>query len=271
LTNKVVIPAIVLEKLPRLRCICVLATGHNNIDIEAANHLKVAVCHVRGYAAESAAQHVFALLLELTNAVGRQNDHVQAGGWANADDWSYTLSPTLQLAGKTMGIYGLGQIGQKAAVIAQSFGMTVVAHHKHPKRDAMPGVRFVSFENMLADSDVVTLHAPLSSENQGIINRRHLPMMKQTAFLLNTGRGGLVNEPDLKWALENGIIAGAGLDVLSEEPPKSGNVLIGVKNCIITPHIAWATKEARAKLIRETVENVKAFIAGKWRNSVFSP
>lgn len=268
LTNKTVFSKEVINLLPKLKCISVLATGYNVVDVEAANERGITVCNVSGYAGRSAAQHVFALLLELVNKVGPHNQSVQNGDWEKADDWTYSLSPTLELAGKTMGIYGFGKIGQKVADIALAFGMKVNSHHKHPERDQREGVHFVSFNEMMKDSDVVSLNAPLSSENQGIINQETISMMKPTAFLINTGRGGLINESDLKTALEGGKIAGAGLDVLSEEPPKNGNPLIGVKNCIITPHIAWATQEARALLIEESVKNVEAFLAGKPRNVV---
>ena len=268
LTNKVVLDQQVLEKLPRLQLICVAATGYNIIDVSTARQRGVVVCNARGYAANSVAQHVFALLLELTNRVAAHDENVRQGGWARSADWSYTLCPTLELAGKTFGIYGFGQIGQKVAEIAQAFGMKILACHKHPERDARPGVEFVSFEKMMQESDVVSLHAPLTAENQGIVNLKTLSLMKPTAFFINTGRGGLVVEDDLKQALESGMIAGAGLDVLSQEPPRSGNVLIGAKNCIVTPHNAWATKESRARLIEECVKNVEAFLADKPRNQV---
>jgi glycerate dehydrogenase len=269
LTNKVVIDERIMENLPALQLISVLATGYNVVDVVSAKRREIAVCNVRGYASESVAQHVFALLLELTNRVGAHNEHVGQGGWSASDDWSYTLNPVVGLASKTMGIYGLGKIGQRVADIALAFGMEVLANHKHPERDRRPGVRFVTLEEMFRLCDVVSLHAPLTPENEGMVNRSTLSRMKAGAFLINTGRGGLVKEDDLRWALENGVIAGAGLDVLSTEPPVGGNVLIGAKNCVITPHQAWASKEARAKLIEETVENVKAFLAGNARNKVW--
>lgn len=268
LTNKTVLDGTTLARLPQLRCISILATGYNVVDLPAAHARGITVCNVRGYAAGAVAQHVFAFMLEFMNGIARHNEHVQKGGWASCPDFSYTLFPTRELAGKTLGIYGFGQIGQQVAAVGQAFGMHIVAHHKHPQRDARPGITFLSFEEMLKTSDVVTLHAPLSAQNEGIISRRTLAMMKPTALLINTGRGGLVNEPDLKWALENGVIAGAGLDVLSAEPPANGNILIGTKNCLITSHHAWATKEARQRLIRESAENVRAFLAGKPVNVV---
>jgi glycerate dehydrogenase len=270
LTNKAVLDEKTLAQLPRLRLISVLATGYNVVDVAAAQRLGVTVCNVRGYAANSVAQHVFAMVLAIANRIAEHSQHAKAGGWANSPDWSYTLSPLWELAGKTMGIYGLGQIGQRVAEIALAFDMKVIANHKHPERDKRAGVEFVSFETLLSQSDVLTLHAPLTADNQGIINQFSLAQMKPSALLINTGRGGLAVEADLKNALENGVIAAAGLDVLTQEPPKLGNVLLDAKNCLITPHNAWATREARKRLIAESVENVRAFLAGKPRNVVGS-
>jgi len=270
LTNKAVLDEKTLAQLPRLRFVSVLATGYNVVDVAAAQRLGIAVSNVRGYAANSVAQHVFAMTLAISNRIAEHSQHAKAGGWANSLDWSYTLAPLWELSGKTMGIYGFGQIGQRVAEIALAFGMRVIACHKHPERDKRSGVEFVSFENLLAQSDVLTLHAPLTAENQGIINEMSLRKMKPSALLINTGRGGLVVEKDLKNALEGGVIAAAGLDVLSEEPPRNGSLLFGVNNCLITPHNAWATKEARERLIAETVENVRAFLAGQPRNLVAS-
>ncbi len=268
LTNKAVIDADMLEQLPQLRCICVLATGFNNIDTEAASAKNIPVCNVAGYSTTAVAQHVFALLLELTNRVGDHNQDVQTGGWAKNRDFSYTLSPIPELAGKTIGIYGFGRIGQQVARIAQAFGMKALAKHKHPERDAMPGVEFVDMKTLFAQSDVVTLHAPLTEKNAGVVNYDLLASMKSTAYLINTARGGLINEPDLRSALEKNVIAGAGLDVLSQEPPSKEHPLIGLSNCVITPHIAWASVEARQKLMDETVKNVEAFLRGEPRNVV---
>lgn len=266
LTNKTVLSREVLEQLPDLQCISVLATGYNIVDTKAAKDLGIVVCNVRGYAANAVAQHVFAAMLEFANGMAAQADDVASGGWQQSRDFSYSLRPTTELAGKTIGIYGMGQIGRKVADIALAFGMKVISHHKHPQRDQRPGVTFVSFERMMREGDFISLHAPLSIENQGIINKGTLAWMKPTAFLINTGRGGLIQEEDLKEALEENRISGAALDVLSIEPPTKGNVLIGAKNCIITPHQAWATREARALLLQESVENIRAFLEGAPRN-----
>lgn len=268
LANKAVFDTEILAQLPHLRCICVTATGFNNIDIISAKKHDILVCNVAGYGTDAVAQHVFALLLELTNAVGKHHESVQQGGWKRNRDFCYTLQPVVELAGKTMGIYGFGKIGQQVARIALAFGMKVIATHKHPERDAMPGVEFVNQETLFQKSDIITLHAPLTTENERFVNKTLLSKMKPSAYLINTARGGLINESDLKEALENNVIAGAGLDVLSQEPPKNGNILFGVKNCIITPHNAWASREARQRLLNETVENVRAFLTGKPRNVV---
>lgn len=268
LTNKAVIDADMLEQLPQLRCICVTATGFNNVAVAAARQRDIPVCNVVGYSTPAVAQHVFALLLAMINRVSAHNEDVQAGGWTKNRDFSYTLSPIVELQGKTMGIYGFGSIGQQVATIAQAFGMKVIARHKHPERDAMPGVEFVDLETLFAQSDVVTLHAPLTDDNAQIVNATLLNTMKPGAYLINTARGGLINEPDLRSALATNKIAGAALDVLSQEPPAKDHPLFGLHNCLITPHNAWASVEARQRLMDETVKNVQAFLKGEPRNVV---
>jgi glycerate dehydrogenase len=193
---------------------------------------------------------------------------VLAGGWSEKEDFSYTLSPITELAGKTMGIYGFGQIGRQVGKLGHAFGMNVISKHKHPERDQRPWVRFVELDELFRESDFLSLHAPLTEDNAGLINKERLAQMKNSAYLINTGRGGLINEPDLKAALENGDIAGAGLDVLSQEPPPADHLLFGVKNCVITPHNAWASREARQRLMDETVKNLKGFLAGSPVNVV---
>ncbi len=268
ISNKIVFDAATFVQLPKLRFITVLATGYNTIDIDAAKKAGIAVSNVRGYSTPSVAQHVFALLLNLASAMQTHHEDVQKGGWSKAPDSTNMVAPTVELDGKTMGIYGFGNIGKAVARIAMAFGMRVIAHHKHPERDATEGVEFVSLEELLKQSDALTLHAPLSAANTGIINKQSLLLMKKSAFLINTGRGGLIVEDELRWALDNQIIAGAGLDVLAKEPPDDLHVLFGLSNCIITPHVAWVTRETRARLIEETVMNVRSFLEGKPRNVV---
>ncbi len=268
LANKAVLDGERLGQLPRLQCICVTATGYNNIDLEAARMRGIPVCNAVGYGTDSVAQHVFALLLALTNRAEAHHESVQQGQWGRAEDFCYTLTAIPELAGKTMGIYGFGRIGQRVAEIARAFGMAVVATHRHPERDARPGVEFVPLETLFERSDVISLHAPLTEENKGIVNGPLLARMKPSAYLINTGRGGLIDEPALRLALQSAQLAGAGLDVLSIEPPKQGNTLLDAPNILITPHMAWAARGARQRLLDITVENVKAFLRGEPRNVV---
>lgn len=268
LVNKAVIHRETMQLLPDLQCIVVTATGYNNIDVAAARERGITVCNAVGYSSEAVVQHVFALLLELTNAVGRHNDSVQAGDWAAQQSFCYTLQPINEIAGKTMGIYGFGNIGRRVGEVAQAFGMRVLATHKHPERDARPGVRFVPIEQLFEESDVISLHAPLGASNAGIVNAALLSRMKPSALLLNTGRGGLVNEADLLEALQKGTLAGAALDVLSVEPPAENHPLIGAPNCIVTPHLAWASVQARQRLMGICVQNVQAFLNGAPQNRV---
>ncbi len=266
--NKTIITTETITQLTNLRCICVTATGYNNVDIIFAKNNNIPVCNVSGYGTDAVAQHVFALLLQFINQVSKHNESVQNGEWSRCRDFSYWKTPITELAGKTMGIYGFGKIGQKVADIAQAFGMHTLVTHKHPERDARPGVTFVTLEELFTKSEVITLHAPLTNENKNVVNKNLLNRMKPHAIIINTARGGLINEMDLKEALENEQIAGAGLDVLSEEPPKNGNILLGVKNCIITPHNAWGSVEARERLMEETIENIASFLHGEPRNVV---
>ena len=268
LTNKRVIDKHVLEALPNLKLICLLATGYNNVDINAAKDLGVTVCNAVGYGSTAVAQHVFAFILGFANKVAEHNETVHAGDWTSKNIWSYSTNPLIELAGKTIGIYGFGKIGNKVGDIAFGFDMKVLATHKHPTRDARNGVRFVDINTLCEQSDFITLHAPLTEANKEIFNKALLSKMKSSAFLINTGRGGLINELDLKTALENNEIAGAGLDVLSQEPPPSDHPLIGVDRCTITPHNAWAAKNSRERLIDIVGQNIEAFINGKPNNVV---
>jgi glycerate dehydrogenase len=266
--NKTKITRALIENASQLKCICVTATGYNNVDIAAAKEYGIPVCNVAGYSTTAVAQHVFAMMSALQNKISLHNDSVQKGDWSAHRDFCYTLSPIHEFAGKTMGIYGFGRIGQQVAKLANAYGMHVIATHKHPIRDKGKGADFVEWETLLKRSDYLSLHAPLNTDNQGIINEKTLQKMKATAVLINTGRGGLINEKDLRDALQVGTIAAATLDVLSAEPPAVKHPLLGLNNCLITPHIAWASVEARETLLEETVKNVKAFINGEPRNVV---
>lgn len=267
--NKVVLDEEMLNNLsPKLKCICTLATGYNNIDIKTAQNRGITVCNAVGYSSTSVAQHVFALLLQLTNQVTLHNQSVQNNEWANSADWSYSKSPLMELKGKTMGVYGLGGIGREVVKIARAFGMKIIAVRKNPKKLKPDYIQLVDISTFFGKSDVVTLHVPLTYETQHLVNRTTLSMMKPTAFLINTGRGGLVNEADLRAALLQGWIAGAGLDVLSEEPSAQNHPLLNIPKCIITPHQAWATQESRSRLIQIVADNIAAFLKEKPQNVV---
>ena len=266
LVNKVKLTREVLEKLPRLQYVGVLATGYDNVDCAAAREKGVVVTNVPGYSTDSVAQLVFALLLELCHQTGHHSDTVKAGRWANQPYYCYWDSPLIELAGKTMGIFGLGKIGRRTAQIAQAFGMKVLACSRTVKD--VPGVTWVGFDELLRESDVLSLSSPLTDQTRGLINKDALSKMKKTAFLINTSRGGLLVEQDVREALDAGVIAGAAVDVLSTEPPKADNPLIGAKNIVITPHIAWATTEARTRLLEIVRANIAAWQAGNTQNRV---
>lgn len=268
ITNKCELTADVLKQLPKLKCICVLATGYNNIDVSYAREKRIDVCNVIGYSTPSVAQHVFALLLSLTNQVKEHSDSVHMGQWAASDEWSYWNSPLTELASLTMGIYGYGKIGQQVAQIALAFGMEVIATRRSNKNPSNPNIKLVDEKELLSNSDVISLHAPLSEANTHFINQESLKLMKPSSVLINTGRGGLINEIDLAAALKTGEIAAAALDVLSQEPPPREHPLYHLDNCIITPHIAWATLQSRQRLINSIEGNIKAHQKGDPENLV---
>jgi len=261
LTNKAPVSAAHLAELPALRYIGVLATGFNIVDVAAARARGIVVANVPGYGTASVAQHVFALILELAQRTGHHAQTVREGRWSASEDFCYWDFPLLELAGRTLGIVGYGAIGQAVAEIGRAFGMRVLASTRTPR--VAPGVEFGSVEEVFRQADVVTLHCPLTPETQGLVHTGRLAGMKRGAFLINTGRGALVVERDLAAALESGQIAGAGLDVLSVEPPSVDNPLLTARNCLITPHIAWATGAARVRLMGIAVANVRAFLAGR--------
>jgi len=263
LVNKVHMTREIIGQLPKLQFIAITATGYNNVDLEACRDHSVRVVNAVGYGSTSVAQHVFALLLELTNRVGMHSASVQAGDWAAQSDFCYWKSPLVELAGKTMGIYGLGSIGRAVARLALAFGMNVLATHRHPERDAMEGVTFVDLDTLFSQSDVVSLNVPLSAENEDVVDSSRLQSMKSNAYLINTARGGLIVEADLAEALRQKTIAGAALDVLRKEPPAADHPLYSLENCFITPHHAWASQESRQRLMDMTVERVAEFMSGK--------
>ena len=258
LTNKTLLSSESLRQLPKLKYIGVLATGYNCVDVQTAKELGIAVTNIPSYGTASVAQFVFALLLELCHNVKQHHYAVANGQWATSRDWTFWLTPLIELEGKVMGIVGLGRIGRHVARIAIAFGMHVIATDQVPI--AEPGVQATTLEKLLVESDVVSLHCPLFPETLGLINRERLATMKSSAFLINTSRGPLIIDEDLADALNQGVIAGAGLDVLSMEPPMRDNALLKSRNCIVTPHIAWATKEARSRLMNIAVKNVEGFL-----------
>lgn len=265
ITNKTTFDANTLSQLPELKFIAVSATGVNIIDLEAANSRKIIVSNVPEYGTDSVAQHTIALMLELTNNVGKHNASVQKGDWSNNADWSYSLQPLIELSGKTLGIVGYGRIGQKVAEIARALGMKIQYHT--PSRKPVPE-KYVSIEDLFSTSDFISLHCPAKPGNTGFVNRELLETMKPTAYLINTSRGQLINEQDLADILRADRIAGAAIDVLSKEPPGRDNPLIGLSRCLLTPHNAWLSFEARQRLMQTVFQNVVAYLDGKPQNLV---
>jgi glycerate dehydrogenase len=268
-TNKTPVDAAALEQLPKLKYIGVLATGYNIVDIDAAKKGGIIVANVPGYGTSSVVQMTFALLLELTLHVQRHSDSVREGKWSRSIDFCYWDFPLVELAGKTIGIIGLGHIGSKVADVATAFDMKVIGNSRtRTDQSHRKNFRWAEIPDLLETSDVVSIHCPLFPETRGLINKESLALMKKTAFLLNTSRGPIIVDEDLADALNREVIAGAGIDVLSTEPPPAGNPLFTAKNCIITPHISWATKEARSRMMDIAVANLEAFLAGKPVNIV---
>ena len=267
LSNKVLLNAETLTQLPRLRYIGVTATGYNNVDMAAARKQGITVTNVRGYGTSAVAQHTFSLLLGLTNHAELHSQSVRAGDWTHAIDWCYWKTPLVEITGKTIGLIGLGDIGTQVARIALAFGMRVLAYRKS-QVSAGEGIKVVTLDELFQESDVVSLHCPLTDETRGVINADSLPKMKLSAYLINTGRGGLIHEQDLADALNAEKLAGAAVDVLSTEPPKADNPLLTAKNCLITPHVAWAFSESRQRLMRLVADNIAAFQNGQPTNVV---
>ena len=244
----------VMDACPGLKFIGTLATGYDNVDIDAARKRGIAVCNIPAYSTDAVAQHTFALLLEITNQVGLHNQAVQDGEWSRSADFCMMKSPILQLAGRSIGIIGYGNIGRRVGAIAEAFGMQVFVYSRNPEE--------------AVTADVVTLHCPVTAENRGFVNRQFFSRMKDGAILLNTARGALISEPDLAEALCSGKLAAAGVDVLNGEPPAPGHPLFGIPNLFITPHIAWASREARSTICEVSAQNLKSFLEGGRLNRV---
>ncbi len=269
LTNKTVLNNELLRSLPRLRYVGVLATGYNVIDTDEARRLGITVTNIPAYSTGSVAQLTFALILELCFHVQRHSDSVMEGKWTGSVDFTFRNYPLTELAGKTIGIIGFGNIGRKVCEIAMAFGMKVLASSRSGKdTPEYPGFELTDTDDLLSRSDIVSIHCPLTPQTAGMINMNRLRLMKKSAFLINTSRGPIIVEKDLADALNEGSIAGAGLDVMAEEPPRAGNPLLTARNCIITPHIAWATIESRKRLLDQAAGNIKAFLSGSPVNVV---
>ena len=271
LTNKTIVSSESIVRLPSLRYIGILATGYNIVDVKAAREHGITVTNVPGYASDSAAQLVFGFILEF---LSHPSDHVKAvrdGAWVKSPDWSFTVAPIHELSGKTLGIIGLGAIGSRVAMIGNAFGMRVIAAVSSGRSVVeVPcvSVERLQIDDLLASSDVLTLHCPLTAQTKHLINADRLAKMKPTAILINTARGPLIEEHALADALHKNLIAGAGLDVLSEEPPSVDNPLFRAPRCLMTPHIAWASVEARRRLIHQAAENIKAYTKGRPINTI---
>jgi glycerate dehydrogenase len=261
-TNKTALTSDMISQLPDLDYIGVLATGYNVVAIEAAAERQIPVTNVPEYGTQSVAQMVFAHLLNFSNHVAEHSASVKRGAWSQSKDFCFWEHPLMELSGRTMGIVGLGRIGAAVATAASAFGMDVLAHDPMLDSDRRHGIVLTDLKTVFRDSDVVSLHCPLTEHNQGFVNAELLGLMKQDAFLINTSRGPLVDETALADALNQGTIAGAGIDVLAEEPPAADCPLLTANNCYLTPHIAWATLEARRRLLRTAFENAEAFLHG---------
>ena len=267
ISNKVMIDEAAIQSAARLKLICVAATGTNNVDISAAQRHNISVCNVRGYATPSVCQHVFAMILSLSIHLGKYRRAVMNGAWQQSQHFCLLDYPIEELSGKTLGIIGYGELGHAVAGIAEAFGMQVLISD-HRNADPRPGR--TAFEQVLTESDIISLHCPLTPKTQGLIGAAEIKQMKQGALLINTARGGIVDEQALADALRDGYLGGAGVDVLTQEPPVADNPLLAndIPNLIITPHIAWASRASRQRLLNEISANISAFLAGSPRNIV---
>ncbi len=269
LTNKTPLTSDTIRRCPALRYIGVLATGYNIVDVVAAKSAGVVVTNIPTYGTDAVSQFAFALLLEVCHHVGSHSSSVLEGEWSRSKDWCYWHHPLIELAGKTLGVIGFGRIGQRTGEIARAFGMRVLAHDEfqNPAFEK-EGISYATLDRLLAESDVVSLHCPLTEKTRGMINRDSIARMKDGAILINTSRGPLVDEPALAEALDSGKLLGAAVDVVSTEPIRPDNPLLKARNMLITPHIAWAPRESRAMLLDIAVENIRVFLAGSPRNTV---
>lgn len=268
LINKVVITESLLEACPSVKLIAVQATGYNVVDCAAARRHGVTVCNVPSYGTAAVAQFTMGLILELCHQIGVHDASVHNGDWVRSESFCYWLTPQMELAGKTIGIVGFGRIGQAVAKLTTAFGMKVLAYSRTQRSEGQLLAEYVDLDTLYRESDIISLHCPLSSENQGMINAGSIDKMKDGAILINTARGGLLNEADVADALRTGKLRGAAVDVVTQEPMNENNPLLTAPNCIITPHIAWAPIESRQRLLDCVVENVRMFLSGTPQNVV---
>ncbi len=268
-TNKVPLPASIIEQLPNLKFISTLSTGYNVVDCDFAREKGIPVSNIPAYSTTGVTQSVFALLFELCNQVGLHSNCVMAGEWTTSEHFCFWKTPLSEIAGKTFGIIGFGKIGSHVANVALSFGMKVLVYTPNTRHfDGMGEVEFVSMDEVLTQADVISLHCPLTADTDKLVNKDFIAKMKKTAYLINTSRGQVIDEEDLAKALENGDISGFGADVLSTEPPMPNNPLLGAKNCFITPHIAWASYESRIRLMNIFKGNIEGFVKNEPVNVV---
>ena len=268
ITNKCPLDQQIIEQLPSLKHIAVSATGYNIVDVKVATDRNISISNVPGYGTTAVAQHVFAMILRVANRIAENAQSVAKGKWSNHKDWCYWEYPITELKDKVMGIVGLGAIGNQVAQIARAFGMKLLVNDRSPEKKQSPDITFTDITSVFSNADFISLHCPLTESNKEFVNQSLLNKMKSNAVLINTGRGALINELDLASALSEKKIAAACLDVLTKEPPLADNPLIGLKNCFITPHNAWAAKESRARLLNILTENIKCFMEGKPQNIV---
>jgi len=268
ITNKTSLNSYVINNIPNVKLICVLATGYNVVDIKAAKEKNIPVCNVPAYSTDMVAQHALSLLLEITDRVYEHSANVHKGKWAESPYFSYWDYPLIPLADKTIGIIGYGKIGQKMALICQSLGMNILSLEEHKHLNDKINCEFVSKDELLKRSDVISLHCPLTDDNKNLINKDSISKMRDGVILINTARGALINDNDLKQALDSGKVSACGIDVMTSEPPEKDNPLFSCDNCFITPHIAWTAKECRKRIVDITTENIKAYLEGKPVNQV---
>ena len=267
-TNKTPLPETVFERCLNIRFVGVLATGYNVVDVVAAKKKGIPVCNVPAYGTDAVGQFAIALLLEICHHIGHHNDAVHEGHWEKNDDWCFWDYPLIELAGKTLGIIGFGRIGQKTGRIAKAMGMRVLANDRHPSQQGKQIAEYVDIDTIFGESDVIALHCPLFSETEGIINKNNIGKMKDGVIIINNSRGALIVEQDLAQALDSGKISAAAVDVVSTESIRADNPLLKAKNCIITPHISWASKESRQRLMEVAVDNLRMFLDGVPTNVV---